>query len=471
LHLRLAIYGLIAAVLGGLALWLIAPDRWPLMGSRNSELTAAIDAREAGEPPLVGLRAGADGENKRFAVGTTDDQGIYLFAPLLGGLLGADDPADSVKLLWVLLFALAIAAAPSLYRRLLGSTAAAAVAPVALFLAVVSLRMNDIYWVPAWAALALLPPLILLDRHRPSRWLAWVLLLVVAASFASSIRSNAGLPIALGAVFVVTTARVASWRRGLGVLAVVIAYISISVLGLAAVREYRDHHVAGGQLGRGQPTAHPFWHAAYLGLGYLPNDQGIRFRDDIALAHAREETPGVQYPSTEYEHTLRKLTLEFVRSEPLSVAETVGQKLIVVIKDGALYLCPLALLLPFLLLLGDERRERRRMAAFVAPAVLINLLAPLLTIPYYPYKLPYEVGLWGSLNVLTLLAVLWVTSDLEAGRRLGQGLGTTAGRRALACTAAGLILVGASAVTASPIEQRATDWQNSAPPPSAAGNS
>jgi hypothetical protein len=250
---------------------------------------------------------------------------------------------------------------------------------------------------------------------------------------------------------------------------VALAYLSISTAGLAAVREYRDDRV-GTELGRGQPTAHPFWHSAYLGLGYLPNDEGIRYRDDIALAHAREETPGVQYLSTDYDRTLRKLTLEAVRDEPLFVADTVAQKLVVVIKDGALYLCPVVLLLPFLLVLGDHRRERRRIAALVVPAVVINLLAPLVTIPFYPYKLPYEVGLWGSLNLLTVLAVLWLATDIEGGRHLGRGLGTIAGRQALACTAAGLILVGAAAVIAPSIEERATDWQNTAPPPPAAGD-
>jgi hypothetical protein len=248
---------------------------------------------------------------------------------------------------------------------------------------------------------------------------------------------------------------------------VALAYLSISTAGLAAVREYRDDRV-GTELGRGQPTAHPFWHSAYIGLGYLPNDEGIRYRDDIALAHAREETPGVQYLSSEYDHTLRTLTLRFVRDEPLFVAGTVAQKLIVVVKDGALYLCPLALLLP-MLLLGDRSGDRRRMVALIIPAVVINLLAPLATIPFYPYKLPYEVGLWGSVNLLTLLAVLWLAADLEAGRRPWRVLGTAAGRRALAFTAAGLILVSAAAVAATPIEERATDWQNSAPPPPVTG--
>jgi hypothetical protein len=477
LRRRLAIYGLVLGLLGATALWLVAPDPWPLQGSRVADLDAAVAARNAGEPPLVGLRPAPQGaEPVRFAIGTTDDQGIYLYAPLLSGAFGLD-ALDGVKLLWAIMFGLGIAVSPLIFLRLFDSRVAAMAAPFAVFLAVLPLTLahgGDIYWVSAWAALVLLPPLLLLDRDRPGRWIPWLLGLVVAASFASSIRSSAGLPIALAAAIIVLTARMAWWRRGLGVLAVAIAYLSISSFGLAAVRDYRDAQV-GRDLDAGAPTAHSFWHPAYLGLGYLPNDQGIYFRDDIALAAAQREDPGVQYLSSAYNAALRTVTLDLVRDDPGFVASAEARKAVVVVKDAGPFLLPVAILLPaFLLLGGGGRPRRRRMVLLVSPAVLVGFLSPIVAIPYEPFHLDYEVGLFGSLNLLTMLVALWGVAAIAAypqswRERVRGTLRTPEFRRALAWTATAVLVIAIAMVAGGPIERQATDWQNSAPPPAAPG--
>jgi hypothetical protein len=477
LRRRLAIYGVVLGLLGATALWLVAPDPWPLQGSRVADLDAAVAARNAGEPPLVGLRPAPQGaEPVRYAVGTTDDQGVYLYAPLLSGAFGLD-ALDGVKLLWAIMFGFGIAVSPLIFLRLFGSPFAAMAAPFAVFLAVLPLTLaygGDIYWVPAWAALVLLPPLLPLDRDRPRRWIPWLLGLVVAASFASSIRSSAGLPIALAAAIVVLTARMPWWRRGLGVLGVAIAYLSISSFGLAAVRDYRDAQV-GRDLDAGAPTAHSFWHPAYLGLGYLPNDHGIYFRDDIAATAAQREDPGVTYLGSGYDAALRTVTLDLIRDYPGFVASVEARKAVVVVKDAAPFLFPVAILLPaFLLLAGSGRPGRRRMVLLILPAVLITFLSPIVAIPYEPFHLDYEVGLFGSLNLLTVLVVLWTVAAFAAYRhswreRMGSTLRAPELRRALAWTAGAVVVIAVAAVAGRPIERQATDWQNSAPPPAAPG--
>jgi hypothetical protein len=471
LRRRFAIYGLVLGLLGAIALWLVAPDPWPVQGSRVADLDAAVAARNAGEPPLVGLRPSPQGgEPERYAVGTTDDQGVYLYAPLLSGVFGLD-ALDGVKLLWAIMFGLGIAASPLVFWRLFDSPAAALAAPVAVFLAVLPITLaygGDIYWVQAWAVLVLLPPLLLIDRDRSGRWLAWLLGLMVAASFASSIRSSAGLPIVLAAAIVVLTARMAWWRRGLALLAVAIAYLSISSFGLAAVRDYRDSQV-GRDLGTGLPTAHSFWHPAYLGLGYLPNDHGIYFRDDIAAAAAQRQDPGVTYLGNGYDAALRTVTLDLIRDDPGFVASVEARKAVVVVKDAAPFLLPVAILLPaFLLLGGGSRPGRRRMVLLALPAVVITFLSPIVAIPYEPFHLDYEVGLFGTLNLLTLLALLWILAAFAADprhwrARLFATLRTPALWQAAAWSAGAALVIGILVLLAGPIERQATDWQNSAP--------
>jgi hypothetical protein len=95
-------------------------------------------------------------------------------------------------------------------------------------------------------------------------------------------------------------------------------------------------------------------------------------------------------------------------------------------------------------------------------------------IPYEPFHLDYEVGLFGSLNLLTVLVVLWTVAAFAAYRhswreRMGSTLRAPELRRALAWTAGAVVVIAVAAVAGRPIERQATDWQNSAPPPAAPG--
>ena len=45
----------------------------------------------------------------------------------------------------------------------------------------------------------------------------------------------------------------------------------------------------------GRMKQHPMWHSIYIGLGYLPNDLGLRYRDDVATAKVRELAPDSGY--------------------------------------------------------------------------------------------------------------------------------------------------------------------------------
>ncbi|HTB71008.1 MAG TPA: hypothetical protein VK707_08515, partial [Solirubrobacteraceae bacterium] len=56
---RALAWGLLWAVLGALALYLIAPDPWRIQPSRASELRASLSVLEHGGPALLGYRSGS----------------------------------------------------------------------------------------------------------------------------------------------------------------------------------------------------------------------------------------------------------------------------------------------------------------------------------------------------------------------------------------------------------------------------
>src|SRR5580765_7150031 len=103
---RLALYGVILAVATMAVVWLAFPAQSKLQPSRVHDVRAAQSVLADGGPPLTGVRNGI-----HYAAGTTDDQGIYLYLPVLGHVTDITDPHKSLKLMWLILFGLTLATA------------------------------------------------------------------------------------------------------------------------------------------------------------------------------------------------------------------------------------------------------------------------------------------------------------------------------------------------------------------------
>ena len=92
-------------------------DSVVLMGSRAAGVQAAIDVMKDGGPPLTGRAAptegqGAGASETLYPADRGDDPGIYLYLPVLGQILGIDDPLQLLKLFFLGLMGLAIAVTP-----------------------------------------------------------------------------------------------------------------------------------------------------------------------------------------------------------------------------------------------------------------------------------------------------------------------------------------------------------------------
>ena len=286
-------------------------------------------------------------------VGESDDQGIYLYLPVLANLSGETEPPLMVKWLFTWLMALVVLVYPLVFAMLFRSVLAGILAPWPVIYGFDFLQNIDIYWISGRALLLCLP-LVMLAAKR-EWWLRRSLSLLVAAAalagVASSIRSHAGLPIAIAAAIVVLL-RLRSWRsRALAVGSVAAVYILCSSLMLAGARTYRDR-VTGVDFAAAANTTHPLWHPTYLGLGYLPNDYGITWNDTVALDAAEREQPGVVYLSRQYEETLRKLYFDIVRDDPRFVATTYWAKLRELLHQARGQFGLLLLLIPSMLFLG-----------------------------------------------------------------------------------------------------------------------
>jgi hypothetical protein len=390
-------WGLLWAVIGALALYLLAPTPWPIQSSRASELQASLTVLDHGGPVLLGYHPGT---NQPYAIGYSDDQGIYVIVPLISHWLGQSDPLAVLRWLWIVAWALTLLSSAAIFRSIFRSRWAALLAPPTLLVCILSFGFGDIYWVAAWVVVTFMPVLILLARKRPHRLSLALVLIALTCGVVSAIRSDAGLPVALAAAAVGVTAGGRFSLRLAVAAAVALAYIAPTSIVLPAIRTHRDHRV-GVDLSAQVPTSHPLWHSLYIGLGYTSNRYGIHYSDGYAAAAAQEADPGVPYLSPAYANVLHKQVDALVEHDPGFVASAETEKAVVELSHSARYLILLALLLPAAMIAGEPIGLRTFELALFLPALAIGALPAIVAIPLRDY----ELGLLAPLGSLGLLAI------------------------------------------------------------------
>jgi len=411
------LWGLAAALVTTLVLVQITPSVWPTTDGRGAALRESVAVLEHGGPLLVGRSKGAAGVYHQIDKG--DDEGEYVYVPVLSRLFQVSDPLVMLRDLYIAIIAATAAFYPLIFYRLTWSLLAGAAAPFIFLVCVISMGFLDIYWIPAWGALALLPLVFLLARDWPRFGILAVAGITLAASWMSSIRSDSGLGIAVAASAVLLLRRWRWWRLLPALAALAVIYISVNTFGITAVRAARDHRIGRAASAKLEvTTAHTFWHTAYAGLGYLPNRYGLIFSDGTPDAVVHREAPGTIFLSHRYEAVVRKAFLRFVREHPLEAARQYGAKMVVVIADTTPYLLIVLLTLPAMLLVGPDRRIVRRWVLLTVPALIVAFLPVMMAIPLEPY----EQGLYGVIGVLGVLGLSWMLKRVEDVFREGGGL-------------------------------------------------
>lgn len=413
------------------------PDTATLMQSRQQDVSRTQLSLQTGGPPLLACLQPYDDKRPLdgcYPAGTTDDQGIYLYLPLFAEATGIETPEFAMKWLYISLFAVLVLFAPLIFYALFGSLLAGLFAGAALVFHFDVFANTDIYWISAWCYLLAVPLLLLVYKSWSGRMSLLALAGVVAiGSFATSVRIHAGLPILLGALLIVIYRRRSLVGLAASAAVLVLAYLSFGFV-LDGAREYRDRFVGDPSLSEKYPTRHPFWHNAYIGLGYLPNRYGIEWSDTVAADLVKRKNPDAAYLSPEYERTLRDEYFRIAREDPGLVVRNLVTKLGLAFEAArdrfgiVLFLAPLAMFF------GRTRREWRRYLLIAAPTLLISLPPPVLTVPLPQYHVAW-LGAWAT---FWLLLTCWaisvfpheVLARLEgvsiAGRRTRQPLRTLA---------------------------------------------
>jgi hypothetical protein len=198
----------------------------------------------------------------------------------------------------------------------------------------------------------------------------------------------------------------------------VVAYMATSTFVFTAIRDHRDHRLGVKMMTDDEMTQHPLFHTAYIGLGYLHNDFGIRFKDGVASARVQSEDPGTVYMSHRYETIIRRAYFSFLEAHPLEALRQYAAKAVVAVADTGPYLLLVLLTMPAMLLLDPGRGVRRLLTLLTLPALLVGYLQPMVAIP----GSGYDAELFGVLGVLGILGICWVLGHVESRARQGVGL-------------------------------------------------
>lgn len=414
-HVAMLLWGVAFGLLGALLLLAVTPEHWNVvMKERAAGLRDSMIVLKQGGPLLLG-RHGVAGS--LYAVGIGDDEGAYVYLPVLSRLFGVTDPLSTLRYIYVLLYCIAIAVYPLVFYKLTRSLLAGLAAPLMLLVCFLSMGFFDIYWLQAWGVLMLLPLIFLLARDWPRLGLVALVGISLVASMLSSVRNESGLGIVIAAAAVLFLRRWAWWRVLPAVALLAVAYISIPTFVLSAIREHRNHQIGDPALSR-EPTSHPLWHSAYIGLGYLPNNYDIFYKDEVAIARVQREAPGTPYLSGRYASVLKGAYLKVVRDHPGEVIKQYAAKAVVTTADTILYLLIVLLTMPAMLLLGPERRIRRRWVLLTLPVAGIGFLPSMVAVPLQIY----EEGLYAALGVIGILGLCWTLERVEVGAREWGGL-------------------------------------------------
>lgn len=297
-----------------------------LMPVRCEELIAATEGLKKTGVPLVSVQ----GDSLFPTVGYIDDVGLYYFVPKIAAFFGLS-PALAWDLFFLLVVIPCFAVGLWATMRLIESRPVKVVfALVALALFVVVVLAGDVYAISPSLVVLVVPFLMEFSKSesppKPAHWI-WFVLLGAAIALAHYVRSHSATAILLFLfILLVFEKRWAQAKKLAAAGAVLIGALSVTLFFKTRLVE-RDAYLAKFQPNYvAPPQGHPFWPNVYIGFGFLDNDFGLRYRDEVAYKKVREFFPNATRLDEEHERVLRNEIIALCLKHPLFVVRTLAAK-------------------------------------------------------------------------------------------------------------------------------------------------
>jgi hypothetical protein len=250
-------------------------------------------------------------------------------------------------------------------------------------------------------------------KNRPSYWFYYVIfgLWGLIAGWAYLGRSSAG-PITLISALVVLAVlaiklrRVIRWLPALGLLAfgfiVVVASFQFTL-------QWRITHYNLPQPTPHTMANHPFSHAILVGMGYVTNDEGLIWNDNIGKTLAEQECPSVVYLGPDYYTCVRDIVIKVIVNDPNLLIRSLLAKFEATIQVtfGFFVYALLAIVALYTL--------RSPSVYLVFGVILILNVAPgILTVPYPSYLQGYFQSIMVFIAAGVIIPGLRLAAHLES---------------------------------------------------------
>ena len=293
-----------------------------IMSCRRIGLIAAVEGYERTGIPLVSGEYGH--------IGCSDDIGSYYFIPKLVHVFGLEIDT-AISLFYTGMVILSFMAAAVAICRYCKTNLGKAISLFALaLLSLVSIKLGDVYVALGATPMALVPWWLYVHQRGSIKiclfYCALAGLIIAVAHF---IRAHAGTGVL---VFVTTSllfTKRYSWKHKAAFCTTLVAGMLAVFMYFGHLVQQRDAYYLATLERTYQPPLkrHPFWHAVYLGFGFLNNDHGIIFKDANAMTKVVSIDPNARHGSPKYEAILKSQVFRLVRSDPHFVLRTVFAKL------------------------------------------------------------------------------------------------------------------------------------------------
>jgi len=295
-----------------------------IMGCRYLWLQAMLAGYAKTGVELVGF----DGKSLTHAGCCAEDPGLFYFVPKLVRFFNISLDSAIDLFFYSILFVSSVLALVGFF--LLSKSWAfrivACLGMIGFFLGGYR-GMGDLYLINAAIVFAIVPLALYFFRaHQKSGGLLGGFLFAsgVAIEYANQMRAHSGLPVflflALGFFFLCSI----SYKKKFLLFVLLCAGMLLPKLHFRYVVAQRNK-VLGEQMLQYKPQ-HALWHAVYAGFGFLNNQYGIAFDDDIIIKKVCDRHPSIVYPSKTYEQAARKDVFQLAREHPSFVLRTLFAK-------------------------------------------------------------------------------------------------------------------------------------------------
>lgn len=365
-----------------------------------------MDSRRQGlQETLIGLQQSGEpliafSNNQYKTSSYTDNLGGYFFIPKLANWLNISiDSAIDIFYGGLIIIAFIISCI-WLYKSVKASKLLLYPVIILVAISVIAFVIGDVYTASFFSVFFLIP-IFFLSLSNKQLWKKIVLFVLIGIliGFSNFIRSQAGTVVL---VFFFSYLILNKEIRILNKI-----YLSVSLLiGLTIFNFWHDDVISKRNrflISQGtnieQIDRHPLWHSVYIGLGYLDNDLGIKYLDEIASEKVASIKSNVVYCSEEYENILKDEFYKIVKKQPIFFIQTM------MAKTGMILLLFLIFSNVGLYFIIKSIKDFRTLIPFVL-SLVFSAIPAILVMPRFSYLI-------GFLSLTVFISIFYYLKSLK----------------------------------------------------------